>query len=42
MEPEDETRSRLLQKKPIGKSSRHLERELEEIYFEIRKVIYLK
>ena len=32
----------MLKKKAISKESKHLERELEEIYFEICKVQYLK
>lgn len=41
MEPEDESRSYLLKKKVVGKNSKHLERELEEIGFEIYKIFYL-
>lgn len=42
MEPEDESRAHLLRKKAVSKENKHLERELEEIYFEICKVQYLK
>ena len=33
MEPEDESRAHLLRKKAVSKESKHLEREIEEIYF---------
>jgi hypothetical protein len=42
MEPEDESRSYLLRKKAISNESKPIERELEEISFEIKKIIYLK
>lgn len=42
MEPEDESRAHLLKKKAISKENKHIERELEEVYFEICKVQYLK
>jgi hypothetical protein len=35
MEPEDESRTHLIKKKQISPASKHLERELEEIFFEI-------
>ena len=42
MEAEDESRTHLLRKNKVDPSIKHLERELEEISFEIQKVIYLK
>jgi hypothetical protein len=42
MEAEDESRAHLLKKKVVSSQSKHLERELEEIYFEIGKAHYLK
>jgi len=42
MEPEDESRSYLLKKKNVSSESKPIERELEEISFEIKKIIYLK
>ena len=41
-EPEDETRAKLMKKKAIGAASKHLEKELEEVNFEIQKLIYLR
>ena len=42
MQPEDDSRTHLLRKKGVSKQSKHLERELEEINFEISKTHYLK
>lgn len=41
-EPEDESRAKILKKKVVSGSSKHLERELEEINFEIHKLLYLR
>lgn len=41
-EPEDETRARMMKKKVVSPQSKHLERELEEINFEINKLLYLR
>jgi hypothetical protein len=42
MEPEDESRAALLKKKHVSNEYKHLERELEEVKFEIDKVYYLR
>ena len=41
-EPEDETRARMMKKKSVSSASKHLERELEEVNFEIQKLLYLR
>lgn len=38
MQAEDESRTQLIKKKDISQASKHLERELEEIFFEIERV----
>ena len=42
MEPQDDSRTNLLKKKSMSKSEKPLERELEEISFEVNKVLYLR
>ena len=42
MQAEDESRTHLIKKKTISPASKHLQKELEEIFFEIDKAEYLK